>query len=152
MNSNADKVCSCGGSNPNCYKCDGSGFILQIKKDLPKTYFSRVIRGPGETPPEEIKKRSILEENERKLAEENLERNKTLHNQTATNNRSQDNSKSRTFIYSKNNSDISKNWTKQSKPSFQCTKCSYKWNRDPLAKCAWCNEFGPYEKHNQILN
>ena len=86
-----------------------------------------------------------------KLAEENLERNKTLHNQTATNKRSQDNSKSRTFIYSKNNSDISKNWTKQSKPSFQCTKCSYKWNRDPLAKCAWCNEFGPYEKHNQIL-
>lgn len=38
--------------------------------------------------------------------------------------------------------------TPKSAPSFYCClSCSYKWNSDSSARCAWCSALGPYEPH-----
>jgi hypothetical protein len=38
--------------------------------------------------------------------------------------------------------------TPKSAPSFYCClSCSYKWNSNSSARCAWCSALGPYEPH-----
>lgn len=45
-----------------------------------------------------------------------------------------------------------KTLSKGTKPTaYQCSKCFYKWNRDPNLRCAMCSEFGPYKPHNGKL-
>lgn len=44
------------------------------------------------------------------------------------------------------------NLSKNSQPTaYQCLKCFYKWNYDPVLRCAMCSELGPYNPHSELF-
>lgn len=44
------------------------------------------------------------------------------------------------------------NLSKNSQPTaYQCLKCFYKWNYDPVLRCAMCSELGPYKPHGDLF-
>ena len=128
MNPSFKKPCSCGGENPTCFKCDGTGLIEEATQPLPTKFSKRGIPKAGESSPEDIRRRALEQ--------------KAL--QTPKISKQNPNA----FLESSQSADSRR---PTSKPKYRCVKCSYKWNIDPKARCAWCNELGPYQVHFEKL-
>ncbi len=134
MNPSSAQPCSCGGENPTCYKCDGTGLIEKDKQqNLPGKYSIRGIPKAGETSPEELLRRASKDRNVTDKTQQRIS------------------SQPKVTPQSKSSDPDLGRWKPTSKPYYRCAKCSYKWNRDPNARCAWCNELGSYEVHYQQL-
>lgn len=138
MNPYFQKPCSCGGENPTCFKCDGTGLIEKVEQRVPTIFSTRGITKAGETSPEEIQRRAIKQKKPQKILQNN-----TINLMQSNYSRkiSKENTKKKPNIGNSLNS----------APKYRCVKCSYKWNSDPNVGCAWCKELGPYEVHYQKL-
>jgi hypothetical protein len=130
-------TCSCAGANPNCFKCDGAGFITSAPSPAPGKFFVRGIAHDGTLSPDELHEKQIRARKEaaNKKAREaksfesaqktDVRQSVPSHNQTAP--------------------PPTKNQARFSYTTYRCISCSYKWNRSSELRCAWCNELGPYE-------
>lgn len=142
---NSSRVCSCGGVNPNCFRCDGSGFIPAENSVFPSKFFTRGLVKAGDLSPEEILQKQVIE---RKREKERSFREAQLKDERDSIRRIEEGRRIAALSRQKNSPPPSVNLSPPpSTPAYRCVKCSYKWNRDPQARCAWCNEMGPYQLH-----
>ena len=145
MNNNSSRSCSCGGVNPNCFRCDGSGFITIENTSLPSKFSTRGLIKAGDLSPEEILQKQVIE---RKMAKEQAIREAHLKEERESIRRFEEGKRTAALSREKNSPTPSEKRSPLSfSPAYRCVKCSYKWNRDPKARCAWCNEMGPYQLH-----
>ncbi len=145
MNNNFSRSCSCGGANPNCFRCDGSGFITVENASFPSKFFTRGLVKAGDLSPEEILQKQVIE---KRIAKERSMREAHLKEERDSIRRVEEAKRIAAVSREKNSSTSSEKRSPLSfSPAYRCVKCSYKWNRDPNARCAWCNEMGPYQLH-----
>jgi hypothetical protein len=149
MNNNSSRSCSCGGVNPNCFRCDGSGFITIENASFPSKFFNRGLVKAGDLSPEAILQKQVIE---RKKAKALSIREAQLKEERESIRRIEEARRIAALSTQKNSPMPSATLSSlPSTPAYRCVKCSYKWNRDPKARCAWCNEMGPYQLHQGKL-
>ncbi len=137
INMTTTKACTCGGANPNCFKCDGTGIISSTPTPPPKKFAIRGIAHDGTLSPDELHKRQIRERQaaaEKEFRE--MERLRSLRHSETRRSVSRHNQESPTRP---------KSQSRISSLTYRCVSCSYRLNRSPELRCAWCNELGPYE-------
>ena len=150
MSINSSRSCSCGGANPNCFRCDGTGLIPNKQEASPSKFFKRGLVKAGDLSPEELLKKQA---DERKKEQARVLREAQLTEERESIRRVAEGRRIAALSRIEGTPSPPAPHLSQppSTPAYRCVKCSYKWNRDPKARCAWCNELGPYQLHQGKL-
>jgi len=136
MTSVTSKPCSCGGTNPNCFKCDGTGEISSGASALPKNFIARGLSHDGHLSSEDLRVKRVREQ-QAAADEEWAASYRMAQREGATYSRDLGTPITPSKCVSENFQDGS--------PTYSCITCSYELILNPLARCPNCNVIGPYE-------